>query len=338
MTIKFLKHELKKSLWPTILLTIIGSLIYIPVLVKSNFNYYIINQMIIVPSPKINIIVIFLCVICTIVPVYEYSFLMKKRSVDQYYSLPIKRSSIIVTKFLCGYFKIIVSYTITFFLGLLVISLKENSYFLKYYFMFYFYTILLALILYAFYSFVFSRANTIVDGIIFIILYTLIFSLVEMNIKAFFRDVFNVIILRTNALDFPYSPLNNITRYYDGYIRYGYSSVIEKYWVSYLLWSIVGFASMLGLIYSSKLVKVEKAEQISDSYFGYRILIPLYLVSILYSINPFSNRIDIVSSAVFLCAGLIGYIVYRRTLKLQVKYWLILIGSFIFSLLLIIIF
>ena len=329
MTISFLKHELKKSLWPTILLTIIGCLIYIPTLARSNFN--IINEYHnVVPSPQIGIIVIFLCIICTIVPVYEYTFLMKKRSVDQYYSLPIKRSSIIAIKFVCGYFKIFISYTITFFLGLIVISLKENSYFLNYYFSFYFYTILLAFILY---SFFFSRANTIVDGIIFINLYIFIFSLVLINIKDFFRDVLNVIIFRITTLEVPYSPLINITEYYDTLIRYGSSGGQYEHWRSYLLWSIIGVLSFIGLIYVTKFDKAENAEQVSDSYFGYRIMIPLYLISILYSVKPFSNRINIVSSAVFFCAGLVGYVIYRRTFKLQVKYWLILIGSFIFSLL-----
>lgn len=322
MTMRYFKYELKKSIWPTIILTILGILIYIPALASNDF----VNPR----NPIINLglIASFLGMACTAVPIYELSYLMKKRSIDEYYSLPIKRSILITTKFLSGFLKILISYTIAFFLGLFVIIVKGHNLSIQYYFPYYLFSVILGFSLYAFNSFVYSRANTIIDGLIFINLYSTIFIFVVGTVHRIFSNVFAYYSIKNIISSQSFSPLIFLTQYYDNLIRYG-SGNNEIMWFSYIMWLIIGALSVCGLVYSTKIDKAERSEQISESYFGYRVLIPTYLISVILfaNLNPFDSVVMFFLVSILYGAGLVGYIIYRRTFKLPIKYWIILSSS-----------
>ena len=329
----YLQYELKKSVWPIIILTIVGALIYLPILITSDFYEY--NSYI--PETRLGAIATFLCIICTVIPIYEFSFQKKKRSVDEFFSLPIKRAALIAVKFVSGYLKIIISYSIVFFLGLLIVLSKNINYYYGYYFLFYLSSILLAIVLYAFNAFIFSRGNSILDGILFIILYIFMVLLIIISINQLVYDLFNKFnFLESNYLT-PYSPISNLTNYFDTLIRYGRlthfmrGSLLE----GFLIWSIIGVASLFGLFYSVKTDKAERAEQISNSYFGYRTVIPLYVILIFYATQlNISSTINLLFYAMIFGSGLVGFIIYRRTFKLPLKYWIILSSAFIVGIIL----
>lgn len=322
MTMRYFKYELRKSIWPTIILTILGILMYIPALASNNF----LNHS--YPNINLGFIAAFLGIVCTVVPIYELSYLMKKRSIDEYYSLPIKRSVLITTKFLSGFLKILISYTIAFFLGLLVIIVKGHNLLIGYYFPYYLFSVIFAFHLYAFNSFIYSRANTIIDGLVFINLYSSIFIFVIGAIYRVFYDAFAYNSIFNILSSQSYSPINYLTKYYDNLIKYG-SGNYEIMWFSYIMWSIIGVLSAFGLVYSTKIDQAERTEQISESYFGYRVLIPTYLISVILfaQLNPFDSVVTFVLVSILYGAGLVGYIIYRRTFKLPIKYWIVLSSS-----------
>ena len=53
---------------------------------------------------------ILLSVIVTIIPIMEFSFKMKRRSVDLYYSLPIKRIKLYICKYFVGLAEFLILY------------------------------------------------------------------------------------------------------------------------------------------------------------------------------------------------------------------------------------
>ena len=331
---KYLIYEIKKSIWPTIILTLIGALIYIPTLMMARFVPDLYNP----PHPRLGTVSFVLCAFCILVPIYELSYQKKKRSIDQLYSLPIKRTTLITSKFVSGFTKIFIAYTFIFFLGLLVIISKENPFYLGYYFPFYFISVLLGLSLYAFISFIYSRANTIIDGIIFIFFYMFILLLIIRGIDQLYIDMFRTYPNTSYENFFPFSPMINLTEFYTMLIRYGgiVSPSVVIDWVCHLIWTVIGILSIIGLIFSTKIDKAERAEQISDSYFGYRVLIPLYLVLIIYVVQlEFYHSMIILTLALLFGAGLTLFIIYRRTFKLPWKYWIIFAGSIILGLFLV---
>ncbi len=336
MTLKYFKYELKKSIWPMIILTIMGSLLYIPQLIAYRLD----------TRPSLINITLFLINACLIVPIYEFSFLTKKRSVDYYYSLPVKRSSIVLFKLIAGFIKILISYTVVFFLGLLIIVLKENSYYILYFFVYYLVSIFVAMFLYSFISFIFVRANTIIDGILFTILINVAVLLLVLSIDKLMYDLFTIdFIVNVADLTF-FQPFMLIRDFFEELIYYGSvsmvplrASLIGKYHL-FIIWFLIAIASVFGLLYSTKVDKAERAEQISNSYFGYRILIPLITVTLIYAtnINPFEYISYFVIFAVIMGGILVLYIIYQRTFKLKLKYWIIFTATAIFGILLNIIF
>src|SRR5690606_5705809 len=94
--------------------------------------------------------------------------------------------------------------------------------------------------------------------------------------------------------------------------------------------------SIVGLIYSAKIDKAERAEQISESYFGYKILIPLSSILFIY-VGEFrlqTYSYEFILLALFIGGALALYIIYKRTFRLSYKDWFICIGSIVIGLLL----
>lgn len=330
MKLKFFFYELKRSIWPMVILTILGLLINIPAIITEDYSGLYANT-------NLNNFMVFLSIACVVTPVYEFAFLNKKRSIDNYYSLPLKRQSIIMFKFTCGYIKILLSYSITFFIGFMFIVIRHFNFYIEYYLSFYFLSVLLGLSLYAFFTFIYTRANSIIDGIIFIVFYLFIFTIVLNSVRELFYDLFNINFGRLFYDFSPFNPLSKLASMYDKLIKYGsLASVpggygIKNDWIYYLIWSIFGSAALVGLYFSPIYDKAERAEQVSNSYFGYRLIIPIGTVLFLYNLNlkPFRYASEFALIAIYAFIVLTLYIIYQRTFKLSLKYWLIYLATII---------
>jgi len=82
------------------------------------------------------------------------------------------------------------------------------------------------------------------------------------------------------------------------------------------------------LFVSEKYTKSENAGQVSDSPFGYKVMIPLFTALALSSCD-LSEPETYILVAMIIIGSLIATVLYRRTLKLGIRQTLILIGSVI---------
>ena len=171
---KFFVYELKKNVWTLVVLTALATILYVVVQSASDVIWKSPIGQISVETPQIGVVYGELGVLCILVPVLIYSFKMNKRSVDEFYSLPIKREKIYLAKTLAGLILVMVPYAVAYWAGFLSVALRENYYHLGYYAAGYFGGVLFGLCLYGINSFAFARANRITDGIIFIVAYTFI--------------------------------------------------------------------------------------------------------------------------------------------------------------------
>ena len=109
--IRYLKYELKKNFWTLVVLTAIAVIVYVVTVSTSKLfstgTYGIFNQ-----DPQISLIYTILGIFCAVVPVLMYSFKMNKRSVDAFYSLPIKKEKMYLVKTLMGLLLVLIPYTI----------------------------------------------------------------------------------------------------------------------------------------------------------------------------------------------------------------------------------
>lgn len=95
---KFFVYELKKNVWTLVVLTALATILYVVVQSASNVIWKSPSGQISVETPQIGVVYGELGVLCILVPVLMYSFKMNKRSVDEFYSLPIKRKKFISPK------------------------------------------------------------------------------------------------------------------------------------------------------------------------------------------------------------------------------------------------
>jgi hypothetical protein len=176
---------------------------------------------------------------------------------------------------------------------------------------YYFGLIILTTILYTIVVFIFTRCNTVIDGVVLIGLYSLVFLSVFSAIKTRVNWNFLQYILNFSI----FTPLKTFDNYMGQFIcnKNPYERIVNEFMWSLII-EIILFVIMTVLFFVLlKKQKAEDAEQISNSYFGYNLMIPLYLFSIL----TFWMTSTLESFAVVLIfiGPYVGYIIKNRSFK-----------------------
>lgn len=336
---RYFRYELKKNLKTLGLLTAICTIIYVVVTSTSNLYYSYGTGDVYVPgqsnsggihnnSPQISIIYLLLGAMCFVVPALMYSFKMNRRSADAFYSLPIKREKLYLVKTLVGLILVFVPYTVAYAAGFLCVALRENFYDLIWYLPGYFGGILFGLSLYGVAAFSFSRANRVADGVIFIIFYVLIGLLIgglinkiqyeydtpPYGVETNYFTPIGCFIQFSETLDFfirDNRTMITIPPYSSGYTQWE-----APMFISASLYAVAGFALLFLL---PRFDKGEDAEQYSDSWFGYRVMIPLYT-----AIGLILSGTDILYIILFSVAAIVMTIIYRRKALFSWQYWVMI--------------
>ena len=318
--IKLLNYFLKKRLQ---LITIVSAILVIIVFIICYDNKYVYDKVmydqttgieyyvttaINLPFDSLRFLVIILAII---IPILEFSFKMKKISIDQMYSLPIKREKLYITKYLVGLIEIIIPITISFLFMVLLIICKENLFKTILFIPYYFGLIILTTIIYTLVVFIFTRCNTVTDGVVLIGLYSLVFLSLFTAIKTRINWTFLQYISSFSI----FSPLKT----FDDYMRSFICNKNPSEWIVYkFMWSliieIILFVIMTVLFFVLlKKQKAEDAEQISNSYFGYNLMIQLYLFSILTM--WMTSTLETFAVVLIFIGPYVGYIIKNRSFK-----------------------
>ena len=314
---RYFSYELKKNLGAFVVITAIMSVLY--VITTSTATLFdgrpwadvLSNRWRYNRSTQIGVIYTMLGIISFVVPVLMYSFKMNKRSIDAFYSLPVKREKIYLVKTLVGLFLVLVPYTIAYWLGFLTIALRENYFYLIHYFSGYFGGLLYGICIYGICSFAFTRANRIIDGVIFILAYTFVGCMVVGTIG----EIFDIWVSDFIWNFTPFGGLIDFGNNINSLIR---CDRLERYyeWNTSMFLYPVLFASIsyFLMFFLLKYEKGENAEQNSDSWFGYRTLIPVYMALFLGFVHVTLRSWNEV--LLFVClsvvSGVVLTIVYKR--------------------------
>lgn len=258
---------------------------------------------------------ILLSVIVTIIPVMEFSFKMKRRSVDLYYSLPIKRIKLYICKYFVGLAEFLILYIpqwLISFIWLATLPSVSNIYDLSYSIYFMLLSIGYGILIYTFLTFFYSMGNTLIDGIIFMAL-----------ASCFLPTLMNVmysLILGANYSDrtfymrwfFIYSPLFDISgKMHSNMIGGTYGDINILGIILNIALAIL--ASIAFFFIHSEKNNAELVGDESDTIFGYKLFIPLYMVT---SFKLISSSI----SALWVVIGLAGYLfycIYRKSFRIK---------------------
>lgn len=338
----YLKYILKQNKLRNIILIIIGVLylsVYLPSLLlpyasgadQDEFRYC-----------GLDLMTVVMAVLCTIVPILEFSKFNNKRNLDTVYSMPIERRKISLAHFVSGFISIAFIYTCTFIYYFGYVLLYSSCFAVGYIPLFYVVSLVFGFILYSFFTFIFTSANTTFDGVmfclfsiaaIFLVLFTPPFLMLLINESL--SETVELYPLEFSFYGIAYFPIVCISSVFTSLIEANrYPSFTALYEPDELVmiavglscWILIGALTTYGFLKQNHKKPTEKAEDVSTSPFGYKTMIPLCG----YSLMIICTNQRLLTSANILCviiyiSMIIGYIIYRRGVKFK-KSDLIILG------------
>ncbi len=351
---KYFVHLLKKNLLPLACFTLFCVILYVVNLAVE--DYSLCND-VTYPGGKdlgVGNLAIAFGMLSIFIPIYIFSYKMNKRSVDMYYSLPICKKKLLAANFLVGLILLYVPYTFSYLLGFVIIAAKVKRLYLIYYLYLYLASIVPGFILYAVTAFVYTRANTVLDGILFVIGALLLLSIAFLTVYHILRryDWYPGGIEGEAFL--PFTPLSQVI---DSF-RYSMTKgEIGDKWFTFterelaspenyrlalsadvctlvgcILWTLLAIGATVGLFMTEKNSKAENCGQISNSVFGYKVQIPAYTVLL-----P-AFMLGIGGEIFGLCAVAFGVfvlsVIYKRSIKIGWKFAVVLIACLVVGILL----
>ncbi len=341
----YLAHRLKETGLTTLVFSLISAIITLSVTIESASYYLTYGDYIEYKGETgIYILAIILGIFCTVIPLLETAGFKNRRNLDTLCFLPISRFKLALAHYVSGFIQIIVIYTVSFVTSAFCLISYAEHFVLAYLPLYYILSLLIGLVIYSCFIFIFGKANTVVDGVIFCALWLcalwLITGVVFMILEAYLDGAFSVeiepgelgIIPQMEGLyDFceymidlsewliVYVPLNDCTVVFqylmenpgNEYYMGQFERIISEAYM-FAFWGAVGLASAYGYFKHFVRYKVESAGEISNSAFGYKLLIPIYGYCCLVAIGD-----GLSFNIMFWAMMIVGYAIYRRGMKFK---------------------
>jgi len=313
--ISLLKYYLKKRIIVIGIISIILLALSL-IIFQEGFMHGIGETAHIINNP-INTIGTISIILSIIIPVFEFSFKMRKVGIDEFYKFPITRKKLFLTKYIIGFLEVLLPIISLWLFMLIRILCSRHMFNLQYYFIYLIVLIPLIFIIYSIITFVYSKCNTIYDGLICIFLASMLtFALGEI-VDNFFS---NIDVCMNNSWICPgtndffiFSPINFVSSKLSVLMnQYSPSDFRKSEIVSLIVYLIFGVICFILLVLLADKEKAENSMDISNSWFSYKTLIPIY---ILY----FSSDIDfeLIYVLLIVILGYIAYAIYRRNFKIK---------------------
>ena len=281
--------------------------------------------------------------IATIIPVLEFLPFKNRRNMDTVLFLPIDRRKMAAVHFINGFLHILIINLICFAITFFTLRAYNYPCGLGNLSLLFAFTVFACLAVYAVTAFIFDRANITADGIIWLIFYSVlgifIFDVGE-NIycgirKISFKELYATEPFFVPGILSPYFLLFNAWTTVQGILLPDYTiqetgatrtinlpsasastiTLIKSDITGMIFWAILIPLCIFGVIWMFKTKRPENIGAISDSAIGYKILLPLSAISIISVLQATLDDLGVYTVA--LVALVIGYIIYRRSIRFK---------------------
>ena len=258
--------------------------------------------------------VTFMCILAYVLPVMEFAFFKKRINLDCAYSLPISRRAMGLVHYLTGLMMLLIVFSASYLINFLLLLARGPGWFnflplIGHYFL----CLVLGFAIYSVLVFVFNEANTMGDGIWFMLLYTFVFILC-FGALCEITDNTGAEIAEGVYGAIPWGTVDMLTTSYQYLVEINFAHK-AMFWstTGYVMWFIfwiaAGIASALGFFFTFGKRRMEKTEEISDSFFGFRVLIPIYAFC---GMILFNGSDEFVFWLIIQVLTILGYTIYRR--------------------------
>ena len=296
-------------------------------------------------SCPITYYAVFSSILVIVVPLFEFSFKMKKVSVDEFYKFPIKKEKLYIVKFIIGLLEIIIPITVFFLFTLLDITLSEHLFNLGAYFVYYLASILVIFASYSLITFVYAKCNTVHDGLINVFLVQFFFIAIAYIVGEIISSPEECMLNSNSAWRcsnyfsyfFVFSPITRLSIYGTAYMEgeAGFSNPLSNSDITSIIsvtfFFVIGVVALILLILLLKKEKSEDSMDISNSWFSYKVMLPTFIVVLSALCVSGSGAIFLILVAI---PSYIGYAIYRRNFKLKLCDVITIISSIVGGLIL----
>ncbi len=265
--------------------------------------------------------------LCIVVPILEFAFKMKRRSIDLYYSLPIKRIKLYLLKYLLGLGEILVIFLPNWIVSYIWTSSVATLYSVHFYWYYLVIAIAFGIGIYTYLTFFFTMANSLIDGIIFMVMGAcfLAFTMNVICAICIKNGVVNNIFYMRNY--FIFSPLFNFSQELY-YIMCGdlEGAAIYRNILALVLIILLCLGAGVGFfLYHARKNSAELVSDDSNFILGYRTMLPILIITgfrLLKSIPvavSASASVESISAlwVVVALLGYFGYCIFRRSFRIK---------------------
>ncbi len=329
---RYLNYRLKQSFMRTVVFSVLSIMVSLSMVEEEAVRA---PEYIKYCESGIYILATILGIFSTLIPILELSGFKNRRNLDTLYFFPIKRSKMALVHYLSGVIQVFVIYTLSF-LSVWIFLLTNTDYFaLEWMPLYYLFSLILGLVMYSVFTFIFNEANTVADGALFcglwmfavyVVLYTVIRYFVGPTVFPGSEGLDPRYRQLTSLVNWGiiYTPINDLTvifqelieinqnpdYVYVGELTHGLQYFNQMY--MFFVWLAVGIAAAVGYFVRFTRKGAHMAGEPSTSPWGFKLLIPLYGYSLLFTPN-----LNEIFAIIIFALMLIGYFIYRRGFKLK---------------------
>ena len=269
----------------------------------------------------------------------EFAGFTNKRNIDTWFSFPVDRRKLALMHALNGLLYILIVHLASSVCGFIILNkyrsechLDMTSYWIAVIIVF-----LIGICFYGVCLFAFVNANNIFDGMVFIGLYAYLPCIIASVLSPCLRKH---TVIESGLLGMLYNcvtePQRNMTEEYVNEMHRnemyrGASSISfpSRTVIGEWFWILTAILAIVGVFILFNRKKAEKIGGISDSWFGYRILIPM--TSALLIIITDSNVFSIWKGIMIGLIVFIAYVVFRRGIRLRIPDIIVIVVTIVLA-------
>ena len=266
-----------------------------------------------------------------IAAVRSFSCFMKRRNLDCFYSLPLPRRAIGGVHYAVGIIEMFSIFTASYLTNVITMLMDRGEFNYIYLLPHYFLSLLFGVIMYSVLVFAFNEGTSVADGIIYMVAYTFVMTLLCGALRGLNSIPYDPILseISTSML---FGGITSMTSVFENAIECDtviFTSFLTREHIIFwsIVWTVIGIAAAVGFFLKFGKRRPEMTEDISESYFGYKVLIPYTAATLMLAIDSG----ELLTYIFIELAALIGYTIYRRGFKYKRQDIIVLLALIIFA-------
>ncbi len=280
-------------------------------------------------NPSLGVFVAFSAILTALLPMLELACFNNRKYLDSAFSFPISRTTLISVHLLNGFVQFLAAYTVSFiwYAIMLIPCASKLSY--PALWSFFFVSILCSLFYYSVNAFFFSVCNSSVDGFLTVGAWQFIICVVLLT----FSEMFDLNIDSEILLTILWMPLVQISDYFSDISRGSRMPIPDlgtdnpyAMLIYMILVPLLTALFVAGLLWFFNKKRAESAGEISNTPFSYVSLLPVGSFLLIYWAFEGEAAIIAIFALIF---STVGYIIYRRSVKLKVFDIVVIAACFI---------